>query len=317
MPSKHLLDPDLAPMLELIPGGGLNRERLVAMRQMMTQMGKANVPPPPAGVTVSERLVPGPAGSPDVRVLVSSPAARGAGRPAVLHIHGGGYVMGSPDSSAANNAALVLAAGAVVVSVDYRLAPETPHPGPVEDCYAALKWLHASAGDLGVDTARIAVSGESAGGGLAANLCLMARDRGEVPVAYQHLIFPMLDDRTASSGEIHEFAGQFIWTREANVYGWESLLGHAPGQATAAPYAVAARAESLAGLPPTFISCGALDLFIEEDIDYARRLIAAGVPTELHIYPGAPHAFQMVAEARVAKAHAEVSLAAMKRGLGA
>ena len=317
MTSRHLLDPDLAPMLELMPGDGLTKARLIEVRQAMTAMGKANVPPPPGGVTVSERFAKGLNGAPDVRLLVTVSDAPGAQRPAVLHIHGGGFVMGSPDSSAANTAGYAQAIGGVVVSVDYRLAPETQHPGPVEDCYAALKWLADNASELGVDPARIAVSGESAGGGLAANLCLMARDKGEIKVAYQHLIFPMLDDRTCAEADPHEFAGQFVWTRDANVYGWESLLGHAPGAAETAPYAVAARAESLAGLPPTFISCGALDLFIEEDITYARRLIAAGVPTELHIYPGAPHAFQMVQEARVTRAHAEVSLAALKRGVGA
>jgi acetyl esterase/lipase len=233
----------------------------------------------------------------------------------VLHVHGGGYVMGSPDMGAPTNAAYAAQIGAVVVSVDYRLAPETPHPGPVEDCYAALAWLHANADELGVDRARIAISGESAGGGLAAALTLLARDRGKIPVCFQHLIFPMLDDRTTTKADPSPYLGQYVWTPQANVFGWTSLLGHAPGGPGVSPYAAPARAEDLAGLPPTYIICGALDLFLEEDMDYAKRLIRAGVPTELHIYPGAPHGFMFVADAEVTRTFARDSMAAMKRAL--
>jgi acetyl esterase/lipase len=317
MPSRHLVDPEILPLVEQFPGFELSGESLAQSRAMMAQMASANPFVTPPDVTVSERAIAGPAGAPDVRVMVSAPKAPGAGRPAILHIHGGGYIMGAPEMGAATDAAYAASLGAVVVSPDYRLAPETPHPGPVEDCYATLAWLHAHADELGVDTRRIAISGESAGGGLAAALTLLARDRGELPVAFQHLIFPMLDDRTAVAPDPSRFLGQFVWTPKANLFGWTSLLGHAPGGPDVSPYAAAARADDLTGLPQTYMICGALDLFLEEDMDYARRLILAGVPTELHIYPGAPHGFMFVETAGVTRTYARDSMAALSRALGA
>jgi acetyl esterase/lipase len=207
--------------------------------------------------------------------------------------------------------------GCVVVSVDYRLAPDTPHPGPVEDCYAALRWFHANAAALGVDSGRIAIGGESAGGGLAAALALLARDRAEVPVVFQLLIYPMLDDRTVISPEPHPFAGEFIWTAQSNRFGWRALLGQEPGSPGVSPYAAAARAENLAGLPPAFVSVGALDLFLDENIAYAQRLLRAGVPSELHVYPGAYHGFDLAFEADVTRRFRRDSLQALKRALTA
>ncbi|HEX4179395.1 MAG TPA: alpha/beta hydrolase [Caulobacteraceae bacterium] len=317
MPSRHLVDPELGLFIDQFPSLELDHSSLKATRAMMRETVQASRQPPPPTVEVMEQSVPGPAGSPDVRVMVIRPKARsGAPGPGVLHIHGGGYVLGSVEMAIAGGAAYALELGATVVSVDYRLAPETSHPGPVEDCYAALAWLHAKAEDLGVDRARIAVTGESAGGGLAAGLVLLARDRGEIPVAFQHLIFPMLDDRTAVKPDPSPHVGQFIWTREANRFGWAALLGQDPGGPDISPYAAAARADDLSGLPPTFMICGALDLFVEEDMDYARRLIRAGVPTELHIYPGAPHGFMFAQDAGVSKTFARDSMAALKRALG-
>jgi acetyl esterase/lipase len=315
MPSRHLVDPELIPLIEQMPGFQLSAEMLAPTRAVVAEMMKASAAPLPPGVRREERTIPGPAGAPDVRVLIFAPETEASNRPAILHIHGGGYVMGSPDMANASAGAWALGLGAVTVSVDYRLAPETPFPGPVEDCYAGLAWLHANAGALGVDVSRIAVVGESAGGGLAAATCLIARDRGVVKVAHQHLIFPMLDDRTAADPDPSPYFGQFLWTREANVFGWTSLLGHAPGRPDVSPYAAPARAKDLAGLPPTFMICGALDLFLEEDMDYARRLMRAGVPTELHIYPGAPHGFMFVQDAAVTQTFARDSMTALAKGL--
>ena len=188
----------------------------------------------------------------------------------------------------------------VVVAVDYRLAPETVFPGAIEDCYAALRWLHSHASELGVDPWRIIVGGESAGGGLAAALALLARDRSEVPIAAQMLVYPMIDDRTGIRGELAPYAGEFFWTPSSNRFGWEALLGEAPGGENVSPYAAAARAADLSGLPPTFICVPTLDLFLEENIDYARRLVRAGVLTELHVYPGAYHGFDMVVSCALA-----------------
>lgn len=246
--------------------------------------------PVPEGlpVDVEERRIEAAEGH-EIGALVYRPRDASPPRPAVLHIHGGGYVAGSMHMMDGANRKLAAELGCVVVSVDYRLAPETPHPGPVGDCYAALRWLHAHGGTLGVDATRIAVSGESAGGGLAAALALLARDRGEVPVIFQRLIYPMLDDRTCTRSDPNPYTGEFVWTRAHNHFGWRSLLGHEPGVPAVSPYAAAARAKDLAGLPPAFISVGALDLFFDESLEYAQRLVRAGVSTELHVYPGAFH----------------------------
>jgi acetyl esterase/lipase len=309
MPSRHLIDPELESMLaltiEFTPGAPSPLMEALLARPMPTS----------EKVEMREVRMPGPKDAPEVRALLHTPKHAAAPRPAILHIHGGGYVMGAPEMSADSHIKYAEDFGAVVLSVDYRLAPATKHPGPIEDCYAGLAWLYAKADELGVDRGRIIVSGESAGGGLAAALALLARDRKEYPLAYQHLIFPMIDDRTVTRPQPSPYAGQFIWTRASNHYGWSSLLDRAPGSEGVPPYAAAARAEDLSGLPPTYLACGALDLFIEENLDYARRLILAGVPTELHVYPGAPHGFHMVADAKVARQATRDSLDALGRAL--
>jgi triacylglycerol lipase len=203
----------------------------------------------------------------------------------------------------------------VIVSVNYRLAPETRFPGAVEDCYAALAWTFANAEAIGVDASRIGVMGESAGGGLAAALALLARDRGAYALSFQHLIYPMLDDRTCVAADPHPHAGEYIWTPHSNHFGWSSLLGAPPGGEDVSPYAAAARAESLAGLPRTFISTGSLDLFLEEDLEYARRLTRAGVPVEFHIYPGGVHAFDLAPDAEISKAARRDSQAALAKAM--
>lgn len=222
-------------------------------------------------------------------------------------------MLGSADSSDAANRELAAALSCVIVSVDYRLAPETRAPGAVEDCYAALQWLHQSADELGVDRQRIAIGGESAGGGLAAALALLTRDRGKIALCFQNLIYPMLDDRTAAQVRRNAFTGHHLWTNEHNRFAWSALLGATPGGVGVSPYAAPARATDLRGLPPTLITVGQLDLFLEEDIDYATRLMQAGVPTELHVYPGAYHAFDLEREARVSQAMARDRLNALQR----
>ena len=182
----------------------------------------------------------------------------------------------------------------VGVSVEYRLAPETPYPGPLEDCYAGLRWTYEHADELGIDRERIGIAGVSAGGGLAAGLALLARDRGEVPVAFQLLDCPMIDDRQTTSSS--RLDGLPIWSRESNEFGWRSYLGDLYGTDDIPPYAAAARAENLVGLPPALVIVGGADGFRDEDIDYALRLNQSGVPTELHVLPGAPHGVQMFAD---------------------
>ena len=186
----------------------------------------------------------------------------------------------------------------VAVSVDYRLAPETTYAGSVEDNYAGLKWLHSNAATIGADPAKIAVMGESAGGGHAALLAITARDRGEVPICYQCLIYPMLDDRTGTSRKVPPHVGTLIWTPAQNYFGWESFLGTTPGKARAPKNAVPARVADLKGLPPAFIGVGTLDLFHDEDVDYAQRLNAAGINAELIVVPGAFHGFDGISMLR-------------------
>ena len=317
MTTKHLVDPEIVAMLDLFPQLQFTPETLPRVRADLAAMNAqmaAGLPAVP-DIEVTERSVPGPQGAPDVRVLVYLPKSAPRPLPALLWIHGGGYVIGSADQDDAQVKSIVTQVGCAAVSVDYRLAPETPFPGPVEDCYAALTWLHAHAAELGIDQGRLAIGGASAGGGLAAGLGLLTRDRGEVPLAFQLLIYPMLDDRTVSAADPHPYAGEFIWTPDANRFGWASLLSEEPGGADVSPYAAAARAERLAGLPPTYLSVGALDLFLEEDLEYARRLMREGVPTELHVYPGAFHGFNMMAESQVARAFTRDSMDALRRAL--
>lgn len=315
--SRHLVDPEIAPVLDAFPPLSLSPETLPLVREVLS----APIPdaPDPAvlfpDVTTVERLVPGVEGDPAVRVLVYEPGQRVQGTAALVWIHGGGYVFGRADMDEILCRRIATETGAVVVSVDYRLAPETRAPGPLHDCYAALRWVHDSARELDIDRNRIAIGGSSAGGGLAATLAILARDRGEIAVSFQLLVYPMLDDRTASTTDPHPYAGEFIWTPSDNRFGWSSLLGQEPGGADTSPYAAAARVESVTGLPPTFISVGALDLFLEEDLAYAGRLIRGGIPTELHVYPGAFHAYDMVPDARVTQAHFRDLLGALERHL--
>jgi acetyl esterase/lipase len=282
-----LLDPDLMP----------------TAREMLRDAaaGKAR-PQRPAVIPdgVLERRVPGAKGAPEVPVFILNAGPRPAGpRGAILHIHGGGYVGGNARQGLVGLKARAEKLDCVIVTVEYRLAPATPFPGSLEDNYAALKWLHANAATLGVDPSRIVVMGESAGGGHAAMLAIAARDRGEVPVAFQALIYPMLDDRTGSTRPAPPQVGHLIWTEKQNRNGWGALLGQPAGQAKVPYGAVPARVENLKGLPPAFIVVGSLDLFAEEDIEYARRLVAAGVPTDMLLVSGGFHASEaIVPEAR-------------------
>lgn len=240
-----------------------------------------------------EKTIKGLEGQPDVAIIVVN-AKPGASRPGILHTHGGGYVLGSARQYLPMVQKIAKNLDVTIVTVEYRLAPETTYKGSVQDNYTALKWLHDNAAELGVDVARLAVMGESAGGGHAALLAIEARNRGEVALASQVLLYPMLDDRTGSSRQPAPHAGRFIWTAENNRLGWRSFLGMEPGTVLVPAEAVPARVRNLAGLPPTYIAVGDIDLFVEEDVSYAHRLIEAGVPVELHVFRGGYHGFNML-----------------------
>ena len=317
MDTRHLVDPEVASLLDIFPKLEFTAATLPQIRSDIAALNAqtAALAPDFPNIEVSEHYAPGPDGAADVRVLVYLPKHLAHPLPVLLWIHGGGYVIGSADQDDVQVKSIVASAGCAAVSVDYRLAPETPHPGPVEDCYAALKWMYTHASELGVDPGRIAIGGASAGGGLAATLALLTRDRGEIPLAFQLLIYPMLDDRTVSTDDPHPYTGEFIWTQAANRFGWTALLGQEPGSPGVSLYAAASRAESVAGLPASYICVGALDLFLEEDLEYARRLMREGVPTELHIYPGAYHGLQLVPNAQVARAVTRHFISALRRAL--
>lgn len=304
MSSRALVDPELLGGIDLVPVFNLADCDITAFRA-----GLPDALPPLESyaredVAIERMKVPGPAGAPDVEIILYRPLQAGAGPlPLFLNIHGGGYIFGAAAENGPGDVRTASEVGCVVASVEYRLAPETVAPGAVEDCYAALHWLHTNADRLALDPQRIAVGGQSAGGGLAAALALLARDRGEIPICFQLLIYPMLDDRTAAQSPSHcnPFTGEFVWTRTSNLAGWRAYLGHEPGAPAVAPYAVPARAANLAGLPPAYITVGMLDLFLEEDIAYAQRLMNAGVSTELHVLPGAYHGFELAKDAALAR----------------
>ena len=313
--TRHLVDPQLLPLLDNWPAIALADDNLQAIREM-SRLPIPSTDAAGARVRMERRTAPGPAGAPDVDVVIYRPAEDAGPLPCIFHIHGGGYVLGSAAANEGLHRPLVAKLGCILITVEYRLAPETVAPGAVEDCYAAPAWTFAHASDLGVDATRIGVMGESAGGGLAAALALLARNRGEYALAFQHLIYPMLDDRTCAHADPHPNTGEFIWTPHNNHFGWKSLLGVEPGSEGVSPYAAAARAEDLFGLPPTFISTGSLDLFLEEDLEYARRLLRAGVAVELHVYPGAFHGFELAPDAAVSQQAVRDQTAALARFMG-
>ncbi len=267
----------------------LNSERRLRAVRSLTQRSLGLLPNSiPDGVTVTDRMAPGELGQPDVGMIVYEPDGRTERSGALVWIHGGGMVMGHPLQAQEFCGRVASELGIVVVSVDYRLAPEDPFPAGLDDCYAALTWLHAEADALGVDPERVAVGGDSAGGGLAAALALVSRDRGGPPVCFQLLVYPMIDDRSVLRAD-HAGRGNFIWTPASNEFAWTAYLGRPPREDDAPPYAAPARATDLSGLPAAWVGVGDLDLFYEEDLEYARRLEAAGVPCELHVELGMYH----------------------------
>ena len=280
----------IATYQEIPPEGLFDWDDLPATRTMLAGLFEQMTAgiPDSENVVKEDRMVPGPEGAPEVPVRVYRPAQSTGTLPGVLWIHGGGYVVGSVGQDDLVAQRVAEEVHCVLVSVDYRLAPEHPFPAPLEDCYAALKWMAGGAPELGMDPARIAITGPSAGGGLTAGLALLARDRGEVGVAFQAPIYPMIDDRNSSPSS-QENASSRIWSQRYNANGWRAYVGENAGGEGVSPYAAAFRAEDLSGLPPTYIAVGTLDVFMDEDIEYARRLIQAGVPTELHVYPGLFH----------------------------
>jgi acetyl esterase/lipase len=283
------LDPEIAAALELMPMGEIRADTLEDYR----------IPfdfPASDAIDRSDRVVPG---DPEVRVRVHRPKGVSGPLPCLYSMHGGGYVIGNYSMDDALFAELCPRVGMVGVSVDYRLAPETPYPGPLEDCYRGLEWTVKHADELGIDPSCVGVGGVSAGAGLAAALALLVRDRGELSLHFQLLSCPMLDDRQATaSSQLNDLP---VWSKASNEFGWRSYLGDLYGSNAIPHTASPARALDLSGLPPAFVSVGSVDGFLDEDVAYALRLNHDDVPCELHVYPGAPHGYQIAADSGIAK----------------
>ena len=312
--SHHLVDPELLPILDVYQPMQLDPAALPEVRKQRAAMAQAILRDlPPDDIERSEHVIPGADGAPATRVLVYRPRSAQGTLGVYINIHGGGLVGGLPEQGEPTNRQLAADLGCVVVAPAYRLAPEHPYPAALDDCHAAFAWVVRNAAELRIDPARIVLGGASAGGGLAAALALQLRDRKLTQPALLLLVFPMLDDRTGSTRQASPFAGEYIWTAPMNHFGWSCYLGHEPGGPEVSEYAAPARAATLAGLPPTWIGCGALDLFLDENLEFTRRLAADGVPAELHVYPGAFHAFQWIPTAQVTQAFNRDCLSALAR----
>lgn len=316
MPHHPNLDPEMAAALAADPPpptvlDGLPYEGLAALR---AERAARPVAAPVPGVVVTDRWLPGPT---PLRVRTYRPRAAGSrALPCLVWVHGGGMVLGSPETDDARVSAYASEADCAVISVDYRLAPEHPYPAPVEDCYRALRWAADHAEPLRLDPRRLAIGGISAGGGLAAATALLARDSGGPGLIFQFLLCPMLDDRN-TTGSSREFTEAVTWPRANNLYGWAALLGPLAGSDEVPPYAAPARAGDLSGLPPAYVDVGELEVFRDECARYALRLIEAGVSTEFHLWPGAFHGFDGVLP-HLALPHraAREQIAVLRRALG-
>jgi acetyl esterase/lipase len=287
-----LLDPQIALLAETVPLRTISTDLLPVLRGT----------PLAAPVALSEnveRTDHQVSVTPDVVVRVHRPKGVDGPLPCVYSIHGGGYVLGSYTMDDARFDRWCRMFPCVGVSVEYRLAPETPYPGPLDDCYAGLRWTVEHAEEIGIDPSHIGIVGTSAGGGLAAGLALLARDRGEIPLQFQLLECPMIDDRRVTHSS--QLDALLVWSRESNEFGWRAYLGDLSGRVDVPYHAAAARCPDLSGLPPSYVCVGGADGFRDEDIEYALRLNQASVPTELHVYPGAPHGVGIFAGTDVAR----------------
>ena len=285
------LDPAIAEMVASVPIPTISADNLGALRSSFATpvVGLSDA------VERTDHVIDTDTG---VIVRVHRPRDLVGPAPCFYSIHGGGYVLGDRGMDDLKLDRWCQAFGIVGVSVEYRLAPETPFPGPLDDCYGGLQWVVDHHDELGVDPACIGIGGVSAGGGLAAALGLLARDRGEIALRFQLLDCPMIDDRQTTSSS--RLDGLVIWSRESNTFGWQAYLGELYGTDDIPYLAAPARCEDLSGLAPTYVCVGGSDGFRDEDIEFALRLGQAGVATELHVYPGAPHGVAMFAGTDVA-----------------
>lgn len=310
-------DPELQAVLSLLPDTSLGITDPVKAREHFLEMTSAlNADIDASGVAIVNRSIPGPDGAPEVPVRIYTPEGLDHAVPGILHIHGGGFVIGNLDSEQGTCIALSRNLGVVVVSVDYRLAPETPYPGPLEDCYAALQWAGANSAQLHIDPTRLAVFGMSAGGGLSAAIALLARDRGGPPLCFQYLGIPELDDRLQTVS-MRRFVDTPMWNRPNAELSWDYYLGdqYQRGADDVPYHAAPARAEDLAGLPPAYVSTMEFDPLRDEGVEYALKLMQAGIATELHAFPGTFHGSSLFSNAQVSQRESAEMFTVLRRAL--
>jgi len=308
------IDPEsragLDAMLKMFPGGINGIRDIVKRRAFLDQNLGGNTPVNP-DISIRDFKIPGLKNAPEITLRVYTPKNSADLNPGIYNIHGGGMILGNVAMDDGISTTLALKFHAVVVSVEYRLAPENPYPAAVEDCYAGIVWMAKNANMLKIDPERLIVFGGSAGGGLTLATSLMARDHHYPKIAYQMALYPMIDDRNTSESS-RQVTNVGIWDRLPNIEAWNWYLGGKPADGYAAP----ARAKSLKGLPPTFIDVGEVDLFRDEDIDFAKKLLEAGVSTEFHVHPGAFHASEIfVPTAQLSKRIWEIRFSALERVL--
>ena len=293
MPVLHRIDPELRPLFIKMPMADIS-DIHAARLQYHKFINLMFTAPPDSRVERSDVVVPPRGNNPKVKLRIFRPAGTNAQLPCVYWTQGGGYVLTSPGMDDAWCEELAIKHHCVVVSVDWRRAPEHPFPAASEDCYTGLEWIIQASDALGIDRHRVVISGHSSGGGSTASLALLVRDRAEFTIAHQLLIYPMLDD-TNTTPSSYQVTDAELWNRECNHIGWKYFLGDSYGTADVSPYAAPARMIDLSGSIPASVLTGELDLFRDENLSYASRLMAADVPTELHVYPAAPHGFDRVA----------------------
>ncbi|MFD8492648.1 alpha/beta hydrolase [Amycolatopsis sp. NPDC059657] len=311
----YAFDPEIAAAIPMLPPQSDLTDLPAAREQLKELIAELRGGADATGVLVRDELVPGPEGAPDVPVRIYVPEQLTTPA-AILDVHGGGFMVGDLDFDHAANLEFARKLGVVVVSVEYRLSPETPFPGGLEDCYAALVWTAKNAAELGFDPARLAIHGVSAGGGLCAALALLARDRGGPAIAFQYLGVPEIDDRL-DTPSMRAFVDTPMWSKPRAEISWDCYLGSGVrGGADVPVYAAPARAADLAGLPPAYISVMEFDPLRDEGIAYAQALLAAGVTTELHLFPGTFHGSSLVPHAAVSKREAAEAIAVLGRALG-
>ncbi|MEV6592962.1 alpha/beta hydrolase [Streptomyces acidicola] len=313
-------DPELAAALEVVAEtlpSSFGLDGIVERRQELDFLDHPDEELRRDGLfEVEDRTVPGPQGAPGISLLICRPAGSVGGRPVIYHTHGGGMIVGNNRLGVDMALDWARELDAVVVSVEYRLAPEHPHPAPVEDVYAGLLWTAEHADEIGGDPERIVIAGASAGGGLTAALALLTRDRGGPRPLGQILMCPMLDDRN-DTPSAHQMAGLGVWDQKSNETGWTALLGDGRGGPDVSPYAAPARAEDLSGLPPAFLDVGSAETFRDETTAYASRIWQAGGVAELHVWPGGFHGYEGFApQAALSQATVAARLAWLRRLVG-